>query len=164
MVLPKRPYARGMSWGELVAVQTVQNPETGCLEWIGAKNGRGYGVVKREGVVRPASRWAYWYAYGPVGKSLVVRHTCDNPPCVNPEHLILGTQAENISDSISRGRFTVGVRNGNAKVNPDKVREIRRRYASGEGPTSIGRDFGLTATTVIDISKFKTWKHVGESE
>ena len=45
-----------------------------------------------------------------------------------------------------------------------KVREIRRRYASGEGPTSIGRDFGLTATTVIDISKFKTWKHVGESE
>lgn len=160
MVSDKRPYTRGLTWDEVVALQAREDPLTGCIEWIGARNGRGYGVVKRGGVTRPASRWAYWYSFGPIPPGVVVRHRCDNPPCVNPDHLTLGSQAENIQDSVSQNRHCHGESHGMSKLTEAHVMSIRSRYAGGESKASIARSYGMSRTAITDICNKKSWSHV----
>lgn len=74
-----------------------------CWHWEGGRNSDGYGVVRLGRRLVLAHRLAYALAYGSPGRS-IVRHTCDNPVCCNPAHLIAGTQAENVADMIERGR------------------------------------------------------------
>lgn len=77
---------------------------TECVEWTGAKNGDGYGSVRYRGRVMRAHRVAWERAYGPIPAGLQVLHRCDNPPCVNLNHLWLGTNTDNIHDAIAKGR------------------------------------------------------------
>lgn len=77
----------------------------GCWEWTGAKRGRGYGAFKVNGKIVYAHRYSFELHWGKLGhRSLVVRHTCDNRLCCNPNHLIMGTAKENTQDAIHRGR------------------------------------------------------------
>lgn len=78
-----------------------------CIEWRGAK-ASGYGSINRAGLPRFAHRWAYEKFYGPVPAGLSVLHKCDNPPCINPLHLVAGTQSDNIADCSRRGRHYNG--------------------------------------------------------
>jgi hypothetical protein len=88
-----------------------------CHEWLGMKDADGYGrfkkVATRKGTVKvSAARMAYELAFGPFDSSLIVCHTCDNPGCVNPQHLFLGTHADNQRDMTLKGRGRVGPKNG----------------------------------------------------
>ena len=78
--------------------------DTGCIEWIGAVNRRGYGRIKTPSKTFGAHRLAWELANGPIPDGLCVCHTCDNPPCCNVGHLFLGTTAENVADKIAKGR------------------------------------------------------------
>lgn len=75
-----------------------------CIEWQGSRNRNGYGSVRAEGRTWLAHRWAWVQVHGPIPEGLVVRHRCDNPPCVNVEHLEIGTHADNMRDAVERGR------------------------------------------------------------
>lgn len=111
-------------------VDPAADPETGCLLWVGAMTPSGYGRFYFEGRLWVASRWIYTHHHGPIPEGLVVRHTCDNPSCVNLSHLILGTQDDNLQDMRDRGRY----RNGHG----EKAHCIRGHPLSGNNIYEYG--------------------------
>lgn len=135
----------------------------GCWIWMGAKTPKGYGVI-HEGPTRNsvmyAHRLSYEWANGPiptVPKWLHVRHSCDTPACVRPSHLLLGTPSENQIDAFQRNADN----DRRAKLNPDKVRAIRKLSASGRlTKAAIGARFGVAAATIKGIIYGKAWTHV----
>lgn len=153
-----RPYTRGLSMEQILEIQTEWVGE--CREWTGARNGRGYGVINIKKVTKPASRAVYEYVHGKLDKSVVVRHTCDNPPCVNIHHLIPGTQAQNIADAVSQMRHPHGSSSGMAKLNEEQVVVIRQRAEQGDSKAAIARDYNMSKTTIGDICNRKIWRHV----
>jgi hypothetical protein len=115
------------------------------------------------------ARWVYIQHYGLKQEDiagLVVRHTCDNGHCVNPYHLVLGSQMDNVQDSIDRDRHSAGERHGCAKVTESIVREIRAKYVRGESRWRPGnrkeleREYGLSRSQISAIVSGKRWAHV----
>ena len=136
-----------------------------CWLWIGALNTQGYGNFWDGTRYRRAHHVALELATGvPVPKDTVVLHICDNPRCVNPAHLQVGTQQDNIHDMIRKGRrgYTglQGEKNPRAKLKPYQVREIRRLLDNGETRATVARRFRLGWTTVDRIMKRRSWKHI----
>jgi hypothetical protein len=136
----------------------------GCWEWSAARSHYGYGKLTYLGRSRIAHRMAWEFAFGPIPAGLFVLHHCDNPPCVRPDHLFLGTQADNIRDKISKGRgrgptlARVGEANGRAKLNSEQVRTIRERYAAGGiSQRLLGREYGLSQQTISYVVRADTW-------
>lgn len=125
-----------------------------CLPWAGARNRQGYG---RTGTGKLAHRAAWEAAHGPVPEGLCVLHHCDNPPCVNPEHLYVGTRADNARDSLLRGRKLCGERSPAAKLSASDVSEIRRRAESGERVVLLAREFGIHWRHVYRIVARERW-------
>lgn len=112
--------------------------EAGCWEWRGGRNGFGYGVVSlhRKGIIRArAHRLMYERYVGPIPDGMVIRHRCDNPPCVNPAHLEPGTQADSVWDMTSRGRHhahgMIECRKGHDLTNPANYRIAQRPERGG---------------------------------
>lgn len=94
---------------------------------------------------------------GPIPDGLHVLHKCDNPGCVNPDHLFLGNQLDNVKDMVAKGRNVTGERVGNSKLTRPQVDEIRRRRAAGEKLRSISDDFGVSQGHVCSLSKGLFW-------
>lgn len=139
----------------------------GCWEWVGARFPKGYGCVTRRGTPSTpkthtwrAHRYSWFLAHGPIPEGMVVCHRCDNPPCVNPDHLFLGTQKENQEDMVRKLRGRYGIRNGRAVLTEDDVRTIRRRYQDGETQQSLAEAFGVKGVTIQALISRRTWKHV----
>ena len=139
--------------------------DTGCWNWIGAKNSYGYGAVSWKGKATNASRAAYECFVGDIPEGLVVCHKCDNPACCNPAHLFAATQAENLKDCRDKGRMVY--RRGKdhhratAKLTEEMVLDARRRYFDlGETQTSIARDFGVNSATISRVVRGEFWHHV----
>lgn len=157
--MPPMVHARFMSY-----VDTT--PGKGqCWPWRGGKNDDGYGrfnmpVPGKGYVSMQATRVMMFIIQGAFDKSLVVRHTCDNPPCVNPEHLVLGTRLDNAKDMTDRQRQARGELHPKTTLTEQVVVEIRRRALGGESFAAIARDKGLHTNTVIGIARGRTWKHV----
>jgi len=108
-----------------------------------------------------STRVTFFLAHGrwPV----VARHTCDNPPCCNPDHIIDGTRSDNMQDSLKRDRFNHGSRGrpgNNAKVSAEQVREIRQAAQSGETYVSIARRYSVSNVQIRNIVTRKSWTHV----
>lgn len=138
-----------------------------CWEWPGEKIKRGYGTISvwngKKRVARSLAHRVSWEAFHgePPPASGVVCHSCDNPPCCNPEHLFVGTQADNLKDMWSKGRghtANTGVGNmGSAKLQKSQVLSIRN---SSEGDRDTALQFGVSRRTVRDIKSRRTWQCV----
>lgn len=132
-----------------------------CWLWTGVKADFGYGHLKREVGFWKAHRLSWTLHYGPIPDGLCVCHKCDNPPCVNPKHLFLGTQADNSRDMWRKGRAKVkggfshinakGEHNGRAKIKDCQVQEIRNLYKSGKSQQSIANLYGVGQTQISRI-------------
>lgn len=133
-----------------------------CWLWTGyLSDGYGRIHVKRDGRQVKVHRFSYELHKGPIPEGLVVRHTCDVPHCVNPEHLVLGTQRDNIADSVERGRVQHGERSGRARLTNEKVLELRRMYADGVRVEDLAARFGIAVPGVTSVAIGRVWKHVG---
>ena len=136
--------------------------ETGCWNWVASKMRTGYGQFNpRNGKIVTAHRYSYKIHKGEIPDGLFVCHTCDNRACVNPDHLWLGTCAENLEDMKRKGRSykpgVIGERNGSSKVTEKDVVEIRR---SNLLLSEVAKKYGISETAASNIRNFKTWKHV----
>lgn len=127
-----------------------------CWNWLAAKNVAGYGVFawKRE---RLAHRAAYVMLREAIPPGLVVRHRCDNPACVNPSHLIAGTQTDNMNDAIERDRYPKGEDHHSLKLNEQKVREI---LTSEEPAQVLASRYGVNVDYINMIQRGIRWGHV----
>ncbi|MBA3583021.1 MAG: HNH endonuclease [Gemmatimonadetes bacterium] len=133
-------------------------PGDDCWEWMGLRNARGYGRIK---VGRSSElvthRVAWELTNGPIPDGLFVLHHCDNPPCVRPDHLFIGTTAENMADRDAKGRQARGQRQGRARLVESDVRYIR---SSTESQRELGRRFAVDRTTIKAVVERSSWRHV----
>ncbi len=133
----------------------------GCWLWTAYCHPNGYGQFHFMRRRRPAHRISWMLVKGPIPKGLFVCHHCDNPPCVNPAHLFLGTSADNQRDSSNKGRMHLGEADGNSKLTKEEVLEIREEYAHGDMlQRELAKAYGVTPTQIGNIVKRKFWKHI----
>lgn len=132
-----------------------------CWEWTAGRDTNGYGNAKLNGV-RLAHRISYTLEVGDIPKGMHVLHKCDNPPCVNPEHLYLGTQVENNLDRDNRGRGARGERASTAKLTNEAIPIIRKMLADGEATKVVAKRFGVLPHTIRNVKNGKSWTHISE--
>ncbi len=137
------------------------NKETDCWEWTGQLK-EGYGCFSFQGKEKLVHRVMYERHKGAIPPKHNICHSCDNPKCVNPKHLWLGTQADNILDMIKKGRDrkAFGEKNHAAKITEDDVKNIRLKYKEGMNMSSISRLLNFPYPIVLRVCKNETWKHV----
>lgn len=131
----------------------------GCWEWQGARIG-GYGKFKINYKQVAAHRFSYELEYGEIPDGLFVCHQCDNRACVRPDHLFLGTPADNVEDAIQKDRWARGERSGRAKLTTAQVQEIRALREEGVKLQEIADRFGISDSAVQFIVARKNWRHV----
>lgn len=136
-----------------------------CWIWRGAIDARNYGRFSlRRCTTVLAHRLAYALHHGSTPARLLVCHTCDNPSCVNPAHLFLGTHKDNARDMCAKGRHvvvTIGEKHHSAKLTTRKVKQIRAKYVPRKTSLAkLGRAFGVSAQVVHRIVHRKIWKHI----
>lgn len=124
--------------------QFTAEVNSGCIVWTSTKNRQGYGRFFYQGKQAPAHRVSYELANGPIPEGELVLHKCDNPACVNPDHLYLGDYARNVRDAVERGRWT-----GRLRISARTVREIKERYAfGGISQARLAAEYGIDQTQV----------------
>ncbi len=134
-----------------------------CWEWRRTHNGQGYGELRVAGRMIYAHRLAYELSKGPIPAGFDVMHACDNPRCINPDHLSAGTRNTNMADCHARGRSKIpsprmrGETNGAAKLSGAQVQEIRGRLAAGETQRSIAADYSVSQSLVSAIKRGRLW-------
>jgi len=150
----------------------VDTSGDGCWEWQAGTGHWGYGSFRARGLEEPwgyreqlAHRWSWFFTYGELPRKQPILHSCDNPPCVRPSHLRLGTHADNAADRRGRGRNgnRQGERNGATKLTAADVTAIRARWVPNDRQNStaaIARDFGVAQSNVVWIVTGKTWRHL----
>lgn len=134
----------------------------GCLLWTGARTLRGYGNAKVSGVfVRPHRVIVAARLGRVIAPSEIVRHRCDNPPCILDEHLILGTHSENVADAVMRGRHSFGARVPSSKLTDAQVASMRAAHeALGLRACDLGPMFGVKAAAAAKVLRRYSWRHV----
>lgn len=144
-------------------VDTSAGPDL-CWPWIGKRDPNGYGNFDAHPGMRSAHRFAYFLAHGEIPEGMFVCHRCDNPPCQNPGHLFLGTQADNMADMWGKGRAVTPFRNGSgnplAKLTEQSVREIRRLVSEGVPQKELAALHGVSRPTISLVVSRKLWAHV----
>lgn len=135
--------------------EKVNKTET-CWLWTGALLKTGYGSIRINRKAERAHRVAYELEVGPIPAGKILRHTCDNPRCVNPAHLIPGTHAENTQDALERKQHLVGERDPKAKLSNSDITAIRTLLAGGATGRYVARLFKVTEG---HISMIKSGKH-----
>lgn len=138
----------------------VQKTES-CWLWTRYKTQDGYGLLRAETKLHYAHRFSYEIHHGPIPSDLHVLHKCDNPACVNPAHLFLGTHSDNMADMVSKGRKKGkrGGSNTSAKLTRVQVLEIRARYPQGgTSYRKLAKEYGVTNGAIENVVNRKTWK------
>lgn len=148
-------------------------PENGCWEWTGPVNDDGYGLIEctvnGKRIRDRAHRVSYRMFVGPIPDEVIVRHTCDNRPCCQPQHFLLGTRTDNSNDKVERNRQsrglshavkTRGVRHYKARLTEDEVLSIRALGAEGWTQVALAKRFGCTQSNINRILLRKSWAHL----
>ena len=137
-----------------------------CWLWYGCRNNGGYGTFKGVYRVGKAHRISWEMFKGEIPRGLKVLHKCDIPNCVNPDHLFLGTQKDNVKDMMKKGRFRkrfalLGEDNPVSKLTNESVKNIRKLYETGEWSClSLAKKFGVSPMTICRAKNSKSWRHV----
>ena len=137
--------------------------DCGCYLWTAAVNKNGYGKFASNGGWILAHRYAYERENGKIPEGLIVCHSCDNPSCVNVNHMFLGTHADNNKDrdQKNRNRQLCGEDHGRSKLTIDQVRELRELVKNGAlSAYAASKKFGINHKTSRNIVEGKLWKHV----
>ena len=138
------------------------NKVNGCWEWTGATADKGYGQIKRPGTRRqiPAHRLSYLIHRGEIPDGKCVLHRCDNPCCVNPEHLFVGTKLDNAQDMVSKMRHTYGERQGGAKLTEADVNKTLELIAQGVKQVRIAQMLNVSPMQISRIKRGERWGHM----
>jgi len=127
-----------------------KSDESGCWPWLGSKNHGGYGKTKRKGRMIRAHRLAYEMTKGPIPNDMVVMHSCDNRSCCNPDHLIIGTHADNRRDSVKK----------NGGITLETANLIRFQYALGNvSYSTLGFMYGVSTSVIGRIIRDERWRN-----
>jgi hypothetical protein len=138
----------------------IPEPISGCFLWIGSYYRNGYGRFQHlsSGVKRTRAHRVSWMIYrGHLWDNHLVLHKCDNPSCVNPDHLFVGSHRDNIADKIAKGRQMRGTMHGHARLTEDLVREIKSDPATSR---VVARRLGVSQSCVARIRSGRGWRHV----
>jgi len=141
--------------------KTAIDEVTGCWNWTASKR-NGYGLIRVAGCSVSVHRLSYELHRGPILSQMVVCHRCDNRACVNPEHLFLGTQADNIADRDAKGRQprVQGMAHGSAKLTDNDVLAIR---ASGRTSRRVlAKQYGVSEVQISNVRTGRNWRHLTE--
>jgi hypothetical protein len=155
--------ARGRPIGDRIQALTDRSagPDA-CWPWAGARDKNGYGLVQLNRKLRRVTHIVLELDGRPLeaGDEQALHH-CDNPPCCNPAHLFVGTNAVNHADKAHKGRSPAGARNGRAKLTEAAVLDIRRRIADGGTPlAALARTYGVSSTAIYDVLRGDSWRCV----
>jgi hypothetical protein len=144
------------------------NPDTGCHEWTGSRNKVGYGrfsiVIRKMGIKKTwmAHRLSYFVFVGDIPDGLFVLHRCDNPCCVNVDHLFLGTHQDNMDDRTMKGRTNhlYGSKNPPSKLTEETVKSLRREKRKRGFIKQKAEELGVNRSTIARALKGYLWQHV----
>lgn len=144
---------------DYIRLWSQPEPMGGCWLWLGWTSHYGYGGTGYAGEKLAAHRLSFRAFVGPT-RGKYVCHKCDVPPCVNPDHLFLGTPKQNMRDMISKGRarFPSGERCWRSKLTWGLVREIRGRHTQGEGKKELAAAFGVSWSQIHGIVEGNYWR------
>jgi hypothetical protein len=135
-----------------------ENIVTGCHEWIAYITVCGYGTFKYNGKMHRAHRFSYMLHKGEIGPDLVILHSCDNPICVNPEHLTIGTHQENMKDMVKKGRGSNGNKRGmdigSSKLTEEQVLSI---YSDNRKNVIIAKEYNVSPNAISSIKRGISW-------
>jgi hypothetical protein len=130
-------------------------PTSGCWLWVGPVNKKGYGYSSLPGHKHASMHRMSWALYrGPITPGAMVLHRCDNPPCVNPEHLFLGTNSDNSIDAVNKGRYS------RSKISRSQAAEIKSALSMGARTVEMARRYGISPQSISNIRAGRTWGHV----
>ena len=142
----------------------ITKTEAGCWIYGGAKDKWGYTHIGVKGKRIQAHRYSYEHYKGPITVGLQILHSCDNNACVNPEHMSLGTDADNRRDAQLKGRTTWGEKNSHAVLTADQVLEIRKLYKKVHAKKSNAKElaarFGVSSNAINAIACGRTWRQL----
>lgn len=144
----------------------IPEPNSGCWLWLGCERGsNGYGSLKVNGKSVVAHRYSWEIHHGPIPSKIFVCHKCDNPACVNPKHLFLGSPSDNINDMVRKGRMNCtgpknakrGEQNWNHRLTSEQVIAIRNDLRPQR---VIAQEYGVTQAMISSIVRRKSWRHL----
>jgi hypothetical protein len=146
---------RGKTLKESFDAKYVPDPNSGCWLWVGCYDKNGYGLIQSNRKLKKAHRVSYEFSSGEELPSYVmVCHKCDNPSCVNPDHLWVGSNSENQIDAAMKGRHA------HQKLSSEDVLDIRKRYEAGEMPTKIAKMYDIACSYVRNLATRRKWSHI----
>ena len=154
-------YRRGLTLEDRFFQYVSKKDEDSCWEWLGTKNEDGYGAFLYNGKMIGSHRVSWLLFNKEIEKDKIVLHTCNNPSCVNPNHLRLGTQKENVQQMFSENRDN-HARGENVKVSKLKKNEpdeIRKKYENGKNMVILAKEYNVSCTCISNIISNKTWKN-----
>lgn len=140
-------------------LNTDRRSDSECWNWKSTKDNWGYGRISMFDTEAKSHRFSWVIHFGGIPEGLCVLHRCDNPACVNPKHLFLGTNLENIQDRHIKMRDAFGEKNSHAKLTRDCVSAIRKRAMNGERQRDLCKEYKISTSQICSIVNKKSWRH-----